>query len=1660
MKKVSVNGFLVPTDHSTINDEYLGHFLKVSYIQDVEGSPVYSKDRTDVEGNGAFRLFIPIQELLADEMVTIEVYAPDGELLGKQIYSYGMLRASPISESANDDTEALEIEVDPKIIVFNASSPVTQSHKKISGKVIDLSGKIKASWLQLIIMVSDDPNPVFNSESYIPIFSAVTDQNGYFSGQLENKTYQQAYGVIAGLKTHPIAIPLEENRLPKDILLVVDLSDLPDEIANNTGTPNLPDSHDLVNSSFFSQDLGGKCIDFTVPNRTLEEFSFYHTVRTTEPEIKGLTITTKESKKLKDELFAISDNLFTLFGRLNNSFNALSVVPYIVDEEETVEAKLLKTTNAAHVTEISESAYTPQSYRLKIASGNNVYKLSTRDILEVNRGLSFSYLIKIFAEQEQRRKKLLALHHKLAAAYCGKHGVQEAKSYCETLISKDSLNRETLGALLGHIKEYVSFIKEYTGSDNELSKQFVTFVSELKELIQQSFVGTEVIALMEKKCEKLIQSVDKGTSESQDQEELLGYLRRVVTELAQAREEQSFGFEPCPPAQKTETMGILCIMQEFDKTKEILRHKSIFSLGEILMIRSNYDIFLTSITAFLNLLEEFHTFYASGPKFMTSLEDDYFIEHYDNIKSTLVALRRQIYRAINKIEEIERAYIFNHPGRKELTVENSVDWDETPTIYENTTIAHGHILHFKQKWKADGYSLGDLLYSLPLAPCQEKQIAILDWDREERGIRTEAQTVSEALQANISRDRDISEIISSSFTENIYASSTNETSSTSAGVGGALGGFLGAIGFGIAGGVSHSGASSKSTATQNSARNLSGAALNRLQDNIAQSASSLRSQRSTVIQTIGQNETVNVQTDVIKNNNHCHAMTVEYFEVLKHYAIEQELVDVQECLFVPLPMSYFDHQKVLRWNNALRRTIYGSKLRRGFDAIERIETNYANSDLPAGSYADEVIEEFTGHFNISFELKRPYISKIEEATKTEEYDLSRDFPWFFGKMVFHLEREVPLTEEEKNAIFEEQYAPEIVKSFIDTLEVTGIADNGTESKLELDFTLISNYRKGASLQVSIASKTKQNITRRQIKHLRFRANTSVTSSSKIILRSVYLHYRTKHLSEYIVRNSRINNDIINTEEVKIDLSSAPWFKIITKTDAALIYTPLSDNELRDPRKEDREATSLLINFLNEHLEMAHKAIWFSMDASRVFGLLDGYIAPHSGGRSVASVVENKIMGVVGNNIVLKVVPGERLDPVFKGVEDLLAYYQPTTKPDPFRISVPTKGVYAESVMGRCNSCEEIDESRHWRFEDVPCGTKPTAINPISTESRKSDVGNLQVKDFPTNIINMQSAPSEPDPTGLGAAYSLLGKSDVFKDMTGLAGTQANASKAMELTSKSVTDLAGLAADIQKQQVMKKDIGKTLKTIQQAEGDKQITKDQANQLSYSALSSMVGEPTKKSENLTQEPEVKDLIKSEAQKKQSNIKINRGSESVEISEAKIGESGTLFDYNVPGLVPIVAQPSNMTCWATVATMMLSWHDKQSYTIQAAMDKAGAKYRTMFDNNEGLPATEQEVEAFTTACGMKIEYPMSYTVSGLRALLENHGPLVAITDEAPGEMWAIHARVIRGMYGDGTINGTFLRINDPAGGRQYTESFKAFSQKYEEIANAPPMMQIMHY
>lgn len=311
--------------------------------------------------------------------------------------------------------------------------------------------------------------------------------------------------------------------------------------------------------------------------------------------------------------------------------------------------------------------------------------------------------------------------------------------------------------------------------------------------------------------------------------------------------------------------------------------------------------------------------------------------------------------------------------------------------------------------------------------------------------------------------------------------------------------------------------------------------------------------------------------------------------------------------------------------------------------------------------------------------------------------------------------------------------------------------SGTLVDLRIDPTLISDFRNDEPLYVTLRMGADLPPLRRaDIKAVVISARLdlpglpfvvdALPSGSRVIVESGTLSYRSAHHTDHLFRDAAIRNDLSRTDDVRIE-------------------TPLNRAELRNPREEDKELARNLLAHLNEHIEEFHHLLWEGMSNARRYMLLDGFEAPNSGGRSVASVVNNELIGIVGNSLVMPLARGFHLDPTFsQDVEnpiDLIEHYQPNTPIEPSRIAVPTPGVYAEAVMGACNSCEQKDETRFWRWEESPLPDSPPQILPVSTESRRAEPPDLSAKDFAAPIIAMQNAPAAPDPTGLAAAFGLL-----------------------------------------------------------------------------------------------------------------------------------------------------------------------------------------------------------------------------------------------------------------------------------------------------------------
>lgn len=818
------------------------------------------------------------------------------------------------------------------------------------------------------------------------------------------------------------------------------------------------------------------------------------------------------------------------------------------------------------------------------------------------------------------------------------------------------------------------------------------------------------------------------------------------------------------------------------------------------------------------------------------------------------------------------------PGRSVLDEDHPIDWDYTPTVYLALDVAHGHLLHYKEVWRADGYSLGKLLHSLPLAPGQRRQLAVVDWDRRTRSAREERLEFEEHLDALLTRDREVLELVSSELDEDMAGGSRNTTWGAAGGIGG---GFIG-TGWGIFGGVAGGFSESSSRAWQDSARTFSADAMQQLRDRISQRSSSLRAQRTAVVQTVGQGEGFRAETEVVANYNRCHSLTIEYFQVLRHFLVTHELADVSECLFVPFPIAVFDRAKALRWRDPLTRFLKRDRLRGGFAAIERIADDWVGWDFPESAYSEEAPESLEGEVRISFLLPRPR-DDADGAFQVDTWAALAPFVDVDPLELFTAKLNA-LVARQRDRVFREEIAPGIAAQLAQRLRMAFVTSDGGEVEVPVDATLVSRYAEGTPLYVSLnPAGAVPPIPRQDIVHVKlWYDGEPLPPDARVIVHAGRLRYSTPHITALLFGEDRILDDI-------------------KEGDAVVVATPLTQRELRNPRDEDVELADRLVAHLNDHLEYYHQAIWMSLDAQRRYMLLDAVLVPGLGGRSIASVCTNELVGIVGNSLVLPVAPGQRLDPTLATNGDAppvsLRHAYAVSPSPPLRVSVPTRGVHAEAVAGACNACESIDDTRYWRWTTDGQLELPGVL-PIGTETRAAPEPDLTPTPLPAPLVTIQNAPPVPDPAGLSSAFGLLSTPELFRDVTGLAGTQANAGAAFQAAMSAASALGDKAAALATQQELARNAGVLLDRIEQAQSDGLISPSTAQELTNLALGGLTGEPGAEATPPITDPVVVDVLDQAAQSSGATVTTTTGDETVDASFED--------DQGAPGEVLLAAPP----------------------------------------------------------------------------------------------------------------------------------------------------------
>ncbi len=622
-------------------------------------------------------------------------------------------------------------------------------------------------------------------------------------------------------------------------------------------------------------------------------------------------------------------------------------------------------------------------------------------------------------------------------------------------------------------------------------------------------------------------------------------------------------------------------------------------------------------------------------------------------------------------------------------------------------IRYGEINEYKISWIPLGHSLGRLVYSVPLAPCESVNLAVVDWSRADAAQRGEDLNVAEQLIHSQRRDRIIEETVTAGLAEWQRGGSV-------------MGGIAGSYNTGAA---AISGAAGAAYTTSSGDRDITVSTIQRIADNISQASNSIRNLHSTVVIQSSQSEKDVVQTRVVTNHNHCHALTILYYEVLRHYRVVTKLYSKQDALLIGFPIVTFNQEKVLRYRQILEQALIDKRMLPCFDAVSQLECYRQiaaeTHETPASTNLDFVFVTLKAKFNTGEE------GTLGDARVT---------------LILNDGRHIRLRSTEPTNLEDDRYA---------LRKPASILSNPTFGPNREDWFNLEPevpVRWGAISIIEIALTARDAISLRKwtLSHFYLEGSVASGGSSGAIF------------DENINHLFKANEPQSMVKQVRVTLPQVVSFSMEGRRPEEMIKT------------EERCCITRLITHLNSNKIYYSNAIRMFGDYNETLSFLENYPPLNNHGNSLMDHIENRLVTAVGSYTVFPLKRERLLDG--DGHEDLSHIKKNNHKGKNLSldiiVSVPTRGLFAESQLSHCNSCEEKDITKFWDWSESPCPEKPPEIQGVIPGTRAQQQ-NLTPTNLPNSVVNIVNPQNAPDPTGVGAAMNVLAASNIFRDMSGI-----------------------------------------------------------------------------------------------------------------------------------------------------------------------------------------------------------------------------------------------------------------------------------------------------
>lgn len=654
------------------------------------------------------------------------------------------------------------------------------------------------------------------------------------------------------------------------------------------------------------------------------------------------------------------------------------------------------------------------------------------------------------------------------------------------------------------------------------------------------------------------------------------------------------------------------------------------------------------------------------------------------------------------------------------------------------TLRYGARLTYSHNWTPLGTAKGHLLHSLPLAPGESTNVAVIDWTSKSSASTRQSLSESERLDSSNDRARTVSQIADSVAREFTSGSSVTTTESTSAqgGVGGILSLFTGSMSTAVNQqvAVTHT----VSTGERDIATSLQ----QNIQDATQQASSSMRNQRAATVSEINQAQSESLATRSVTNYNHMHALTVQYYEVVQLYETETHVESAERCIFLPMQeIDFRDERNIVKYLPILKATALDGHTRTLLAALEESTMGYTLRFRGATTRFQAVNASPFPFLELPplADLFSPQIQADARALARDGFitftgnldDLTLDVRLLLNSVRWRASRtgQAPLTPiTGVDILLEDGTRLALAQSAADDAAPSAIdpALNGGEA---LSFGRIL----GIAVQFDPA-----------------------------YVPAAYPWTTDGHLIRL---------------ELGIGLGDdARWLDCSFLVNASI--AEVAPDQLYTVKSPP--ALAELGQALHENGLYYSQQVWLHEDPQARIMQLAPFAVSIGGGQTVNLVdhLSPQPLTVVGNYLVYRFT-----------YEDAEWRAWEREHADPTRVStdtvaVPTGGVFAEAVLGRANAAEKLDITRFFDWADSP-PPAPPALQPL-TAGKHTPTAAPAIGTFDAPMVQLQAPLALPEPVGLSSLLTAITISDAFRNMSGLSASGDAANQALDASGAAAT----------------------------------------------------------------------------------------------------------------------------------------------------------------------------------------------------------------------------------------------------------------------------------